>query len=155
MPLIILKYSELTTIDGAVIGAGVWTRVPINGVVRDDGDNCNLNIDNTFTIATRVYPKICRFNLNTTIVNSTGGALVAKSRLVLLKSTGSQVIDTSLNFKLITLQSQGIVKQFLSTQIIGPSTFSLEVWSNIVAIFGKAAADGSEEKYSSVELTVE
>lgn len=153
--LILLKYSTLTTVDGAVLTAAIWNKVPISAIIRDDNNNCVLNVDNTFTISNAIYPKVCRFNMHTSIVNTTIQPLIAKSRLLQIKGAATQLIDTSMNFKLVTQESQGFIKQISSYLLAGPSTFEIDIWTNRAGVFGRAAADGSEERYASVEITIE
>lgn len=155
MPLILLKYREPTTVDGAVIVGATWNLVPINGIVRDDNGNCKINLNNSFTISNRVYPKICKFNMNVTALNNTGAAMLLKSRLLLVKGATTQILDTSLNSKLITNQSQTTIKQRSSISLNISSTFRFELFSSNNGLFGRAINDGTEERYASVEITIE
>lgn len=156
MALIILKYAEATMVDGAAVGASVWNKIPLNAIIRDDNGNCVLNVDNTFTLSNPIYPKICRFDISCCIVNTAAGLTVAKARLLKVQAAVLTTIDTSINYSIVGGSvHQGVVKQITTFTLNKLTTFEIDVWLNRVGLFGKAASDGSEERYALVQITVE
>lgn len=156
MSLIILKYSELTTVDGSVLTISTWNKVPLSSIIRDDNSNCVLNADNTFTLSSSIYPKICRFDITACVVNTAAGLAVAKARLQKIQAIGNIVIDTSINYSIVGGSvHQGVVKQVTTYLLDKLTTFEIDIWLNRAGLFGKAASDGSEERYALVQITVE
>lgn len=156
MPLIILKYFLPSGTSGAVLAAGAWTQVPVNGIVRNDNNICVLNTDGTFTLTTNIFPKICRFNISTGYVNTSAGNAVVKGKIEKIVGATPFLIDTSINMKVLgTVENQGFIKQFTAYELERSSTFKVSVWSDRAGVFGRPATDGSEERYATIEITIE
>lgn len=155
MPLIVIKYSELTTVSGAAVVGLAWNKVPLSKIVRDDNNNCVLNLNNSFTISNKIYPKILKIKTKVTAVNVPAAINFFKTRLSVIKGAVATVIDTSLNFKVLAGENQALVDQLLTYSLNESTTFKLELYAQGNAVFGRPVGDGSEERYASVEILIE
>lgn len=155
MPQIVLTYDTPSGVDGAALAAGVWTKILFNNKVRDDFENCILNTNNTFTISLPIYPKVLRFSIFSSFVNTTAFLGTAKSRLRNLLATPI-LIDTSLNVRIFPVaEYQGNIKQDTSFQIEKSTTFQADVYAERACIFGRASPDGTAERYAILAVEIE